>query len=284
VLVPTAASTTTLSGAGTNGRVLVAGNLVHTGSGRMHSYPFMADADLRCGPELAHLGTLSLNVQLQDPDKVVDADRFFQGRFSCELDGKDVTPGDNSWQVKATADAKVLADNIPVGAVCTVTEQLNVPPAKGYEWAEPTFSADRVKMAKRDPRKVTITNRARELPPPPPPPTPAATLTADPDEVETPEATEEPAAPTETPASEPTVRPEPAEPSTAPPPAPTATETSSDDAEAPQADPRPPSAGPGPFTTTAPFTLRGSFVWGPLVLLSVLTLLLRVRRRPKRLH
>ncbi len=39
-----------------------------------------------------------------------------------------------------------------------------------------------------------------------------------------------------------------------------------------------------PFTTTAPFTLRGAFVWGPMLLLSLLTLVVRIRRRPKRLH
>jgi hypothetical protein len=38
------------------------------------------------------------------------------------------------------------------------------------------------------------------------------------------------------------------------------------------------------MTTTAPFTLRGAFVWGPLLMLSLLTLLLRVRRRPRRMH
>ena len=31
----------------------------------------------------------------------------------------------------------------------------------------------------------------------------------------------------------------------------------------------------GPLTTTAPYTLRGAFVWGPLLLLSVLALRLR---------
>ena len=38
------------------------------------------------------------------------------------------------------------------------------------------------------------------------------------------------------------------------------------------------------MTMTAPFTLRGAFVWGPMLLLSLLTLVVRVRRRPKRLH
>jgi hypothetical protein len=286
LLVPTSPSTTTLAGAGTNGRILVAGDLVHTGAGLLHSYPLQTDPDLRCGPDLAHLGTLTLNVQLQDPDKVVDPDRFFQGKFTCTLDDKDVTPKDNTWQVRATADAKVLSDQIPVDAVCEVTEQLQVPPSARYEWADPTFSPDKVKVAKRDPRKITITNKALELPDPPEPTNTPATLTSDPDEEESPEPTPEPAAPTATPTvPEPTPTQEPAPPSTAPTPEPTETPTPTAESEPPpQADPRPPNGGPGPFTTTAPFTLRGTFVWGPLVLLSVLTLLLRTRRRPKRLH
>ena len=52
LLVPTAPSTTTLAGAGTNGRILVAGDLVHTGAGELHAYPFLPDpaARLRPGP------------------------------------------------------------------------------------------------------------------------------------------------------------------------------------------------------------------------------------------
>ncbi len=286
LLVPSSPSTTTLAGPGTNGRILVGGDLVHTGAGRLHSYPLQKDPDLRCGPALAHLGTLTLNVQLQDPDNVVNPDRFFQGKFTCTLDGADVTPKDNTWQVRATADAKVLSDQIPVDAVCVVTEQLQVPPSARYEWADPAFSPDdKVKVAKRDPRKITITNRARALPPEPEPTNPPATLTSDADDEESPEPTEEPAAPTATPPpSEPVASPEPPTPSTAPTPEPTETATPTAESEAPQADPRPPSGGPGPFTTTAPFTLRGTFVWAPLLLLSVLTLLLRTRRRPKRLH
>jgi choice-of-anchor A domain-containing protein len=285
LLVPTSPSTTTLAGAGTNGRILVAGDLVHTGTGQLHSYPLQVDADLRCGPALAHLGTLTLNVQVQDPDKVVDPERFFLGEFTCDLDGTDVTPKENTWRVRATADAKVLSDQIPVDAVCVVTEQLKVPPFAGYEWTDPTFSPEQVTVAKRDPRKVTVTNRARALPPEPEPTNPPATLTSNPDEEESPEPTEEPAPPPVTPTvPEPTPTPEPAPPSAAPTPQPTETPTPTAEAAPPQADPPRPSAGPGPVTTTAPFTLRGSFVWGPLLLLSVLTLLLRTRRRPKRLH
>jgi choice-of-anchor A domain-containing protein len=282
LLVPTTPSTTTLAGAGTSGRVLVAGDLVHTGAGRLHAYPFLSEPELRCGPELAHLGSLTLDVDLQDPDQVVEEGRNFWGRFSCTLDGADVTPGDGSWLVRAAADAKVLSDEIPVGAVCTVTEELPAAPAAGYEWTEPTYEPERVKVVKRELRLVEVTNRARALPLPPPPETPSTSPAPTPSaEVPVPEPP--PVTPSAPPASlpEPTARPEP----TTPAPAPAAEPTpSSSPASTPRTDPPRSPPGAAPLTTTAPFTLRGTFVWGPLVLLSVLTLLLRVRRRPKRLH
>ncbi len=284
LLVPSAPSTTTLAGAGANGRILVAGDLVHTGSGRLHSYPFLPDRDLGCTPEISHLGTLTLDVDLQDPGHVVPEDRFFQGQYSCELDGTDVTPGDDTWMVRAGADAKVLSDQIPVGAVCTVTERLEVPPAQDYEWAEPVLDPEQVKVAKRDPRGLTVTNRADALLEPPPPP---ATPPSDPTSTPTAVVVPEPPLPTTTPSAgpsseaEPTIPPREPSPTAQPSPAPeTATPTA--DAAVPHADPPRPGGDTGPFTTTAPFTVRGSFVWGPMLLLSVLTLLVRTRRRPVR--
>ena len=66
--------------------------------------------------------------------------------------------------------------------------------------------------------------------------------------------------------------------------APTTSPSSTVDAEAPNAEPPSNDGTAAPFTTTAPFTLRGAFVWGPMLLLSLLTLVVRIRRRPKRLH
>jgi choice-of-anchor A domain-containing protein len=294
VLVPTAGSTTTVSGGGTNGRVLVGGDLVHTGPGGLHSYPFPADG-MRCEPALAHLGTLNLDVEVQDPDGVVDPDRFFQGTLACDLDGRDVTPGDGTWRQRAGKDARLVADDLPVGAVCTVTEQLQVAPGKGYEWADADPAPTTVRIAKRDPKTVVLTNRVRALPAPPSPP---VTLTADPtpepvvltndaDPTPTPEPTETPdptisVGPTSLP--EPTNRPTPTSTptvSTAPEPEPSDVPTA--DASVPGSD-APRAERPSAPLTTAPFTLRGSFVWAPLLLLSVLTLLLKTRRRPKRLH
>jgi choice-of-anchor A domain-containing protein len=293
LLVPTAPSTTTLGGLGTNGRILVAGDLVHTGVGELHAYPFLPDGQLGCAADPVHLTQLTLDVRVEDPDRLVDRDRFFQGEFRCSLGGVDVTPAEHAWKLRASADPRVLSDQIPSGAVCKVTEQLDVPPAPFRAWSQPAISPDEVVVEKRQSLGFTITNRIEELPP-------APTQTTSP----TPTATPAPPAPTEsqpppppptepetpaaspTPSSivEPTNRPEPSSPSALPSSTPVSTPTPTIDAEAPNAEP-PHADGPaGPLTTTAPFTLRGAFVWGPLLMLSLLTLLLRVRRRPKRVH
>ena len=292
LLVPNAPSTTTLSGLGTNGRILVAGDLVHTGAGELHAYPFLPDAQLACGPDPVHLTTLTLDVELVDPDNVVEQGRFFEGRFDCTLDEADVTPADNTWRMRAGAAPRVLTDQIPADAVCTVTQRLDAPPAPFRAWAEPKIQPDVVVVAKRQNLGFTITNRVKDLPPPSqtsspnPSPTPTATPTPT-------ESVPEPPAPPPTPSSsptpssivEPTNRPDlPGSPSAVPTAAPTTSPSSTVDAEAPNAEPPNRSDSAGPFTTTAPFTLRGAFVWGPMLLLSLLTLLVRIRRRPKRLH
>ncbi|QIG44833.1 choice-of-anchor A family protein [Nocardioides anomalus] len=294
LLVPAADGTTTIAGGGTNGRVLVGGDLVHTGPGAMHSYPFPADG-LRCGPALEHRSSLSLDVELQDPDGVVDPDRFFQGTLTCDLDGRDVTPGDGTWRQRAGKDARLVAGDLPVGALCTVTEQLQVGPGKGYEWADPAPEPAKVRIAKRDPKTVVVSNRVKALPAPPSPP---VTLTADP----TPEPVVLTNEPTPTPTSQPTDTPDPTlsvgpttlpEPTNRPTPSgtptvstapePTPSDLPTADASVPGSD-APRAERPSAPLTSAPFTLRGSFVWAPLLLLSVLTLLLKTRRRPKRLH
>jgi hypothetical protein len=82
---------------------------------------------------------------------------------------------------------------------------------------------------------------------------------------------------------EPTSGPDLSTPTALPTAAPVPTSTSTVDASAPNAEP-PHNGETAAPVTTAPFTLRGAFVWGPLLMLSLLTLLLRVRRRPKRLR
>ncbi len=296
LLVPGAASTTTLGGLGTNGRILVGGNLVHTGEGELHAYPFLPDLQLRCAPDPVHTTTLSLDIELVDPDNVVEPDQFFEGDFECAVGGVDVTPADNRWKLRASGGMRVLSDQIQAGAVCTVRERLDFLPAPLYAWAEPVVQPEVVVVAKRENLGFTITNRVKDAAGPPtqtsgpnPDPEPTPTPTATPTPTES--VPEPPAPPTPssspTPSSnvEPTNRPElPGSPSASPSASATTSPTATTDAEEPNAD-SPRDDGPaGPFTTTAPFTLRGAFVWGPMLLLSVLTLLVRVRRRPARLH
>ena len=294
LLVPTAPSTTTIAGPGTNGRILVGGDLVHTGAGELHAYPFLPDAQLACGPDPVHLTTLSLDVELVDPDNVVEPGRSFEGHFDCTLGDEDVTPADNTWKLRAGVAAKVLSDQIPAGAVCNISQRLDAPPAPFRAWAEPKVQPDVVVVAKRQNLGFTITNRVKDLPPPPtqtstpntPTPTPTATPTPT-ESVPEPPPAPPPIPPSPTPSTivEPTSRPElSGSPSAVPTAAPTTSPSSTVDAEAPNAEPPNKDGTAAPFTTTAPFTLRGAFVWGPMLLLSLLTLVVRIRRRPKRLH
>ncbi|HET6939686.1 MAG TPA: choice-of-anchor A family protein, partial [Nocardioides sp.] len=150
LLVPTAPSTTTLAGQGTNGRILVAGDLVHTGLGELHAYPFLPDLQLTCAGDPVHLTALTLDVVVVDPDKVVDPERYFQGRFDCTLGGANVTPVDNTWKLRAGAAARVLSNLIPSGATCTVSERLDAAPAPFRTWADPAVAPDMVVVAKRE--------------------------------------------------------------------------------------------------------------------------------------
>ena len=271
LLVPAAASTTTLAGLGTNGRILVGGNLVHTGVGELHAYPFLPDEQLRCGPDPVHNTTLTLDIKLVDPDNVVEQGRFFEGQFECAVGDEDVTPADNSWKLRAGAAPRVLTDQIPAGAVCKVTERLDLAPAPFRAWADPVIEPGVVVVAKRRNLGSTITNRVKDLPPPP---------------------TQTPTTPTPTPTATPT--PTETVPEPPAPPTPSSTPTAVDDRRAHQppgaawladsaahglADDRHPRrpatprrrrptrrvrvVRPARMTVTAPLTLRGAFVWGP---------------------
>ena len=280
LLVPSAGSSTTLAGAGTNGRIVVAGDLVHAGAGRLHAYPLLPDDDLGCRGEVAHLGSITLALELEDPDhRLPDPDPAFQGRFECRLDGVDVTPEDGTWQLRAGTEPRVVSERVPVGAVCTLSERLQEPPTADWRWAEPQINPEEVQVAKRDPQGFRVVNRARALPLTTTPPDPVATAT---------EPVAEPVAgvpgeaiPEASPGGpEPEFEPGP-RPTRPPPPEPPATDA--DQADPPVAAPDPPPEGPaGPLATTAPLTLRGAFVWGPLLALSLLTMVLHVPRRARR--
>jgi choice-of-anchor A domain-containing protein len=289
LLVPTSPSTTTLTGGGTNGRLLVAGDLVHTGAGQLHSYPYQPDPDLRCAPQRVPVGTLTLDLALEDPDHVVPDSRVFEGRFECRLEGDNVTPADDTWRMRAGAETRVLSDQVPVGAACTVTQRLDDPPSLAREWAESAIEPARVVVAKRQPRGFSVTNRVRPLPQIEDPPAPDPTPTPDPVVPDPPPVSEppEPPEPPSTSIPEPTNAPQVPRPSDVPVPQPEATGGASPVGPAAGGHERAArGADPGPLTTTAPFTLRGSFVWGPMLMLSLLTLLVRIRRRPRhqRLH
>jgi outer membrane biosynthesis protein TonB len=89
----------------------------------------------------------------------------------------------------------------------------------------------------------------------------------------------EQSAPTEEPTAAPEQDPVPSIP---PAPEPVVPADEPDDADISAAPPVP--ASPGPLTTTAPYTLRGAFVWGPLLLLSVLALRMRYPWRRRRIR
>jgi choice-of-anchor A domain-containing protein len=294
LLVGATPSTTTVSGVGTNGRVYVAGDLVHAG-GELHSYPFVRDPALSCGPDLAHLGTLTLDVVLKDPADVVDPARSFEGTFACFLDGQDVTPGDGTWQLRAQAEDRVLSDRIPVDALCFIKEQLEWAPAPGWDWMPPDIAPARVKVAKRDPLGFTVTNSVQPIKTPPAPdqdePTPTPTPEPTPEPPSTPppdpapsapaDPTPTPDEPTPSPTDEPVV-PEEVLPTWLPTLEPTPPSSEPDEPVDVVADPPARPDGPGSLTTTAPYTLRGAFVWAPLLLLSVLALRMRFPWRYKR--
>ena len=84
--------------------------------------------ELGCAAEPVHLATLTLDVELQDPDHVVDQDRYFEGRFQCSIGGVDVTPRTTPGGCAPAPAPRVLSDQIPSGATCTVTERLDAPP------------------------------------------------------------------------------------------------------------------------------------------------------------
>ncbi len=124
-----------------------------------------------------HLTSLSLDIVLVDPDDVVDPDRFFEGRFECALGGVDVTPADNTWKMRAGAPARVLSDQIPAGAACTVTRaaRLARPRRSGSgpsPRSSPTWWSWRSARASasRSPTGCSDFPRRPRRPPPRPPP------------------------------------------------------------------------------------------------------------------
>lgn len=303
LLVGSAGSTTTLDGAGTNGRVFVAGDLQHRG-GELHSYPLLSDPDLACGPARQHLASLTLTLDVDDPGQVLRKDPYFDGSFTCILGGVDVTPGDGVWRLRATGQPEVLSAAVPVGSLCFVDQKLDGSPPTGWQWTEPTIFPAKVAIVKRQTSGFAVSNKLQQVKSPPttsdpepepttdPTPEPEPTTDPTPDPVE-PEPVQpvDPVEPTVPTVPEPEVPSIPNDdPTTSPddPLSPTGSDPDGDDSSADGDDdtvvadpPRSPGTA-GPLTTTAPYTLRGAFVWGPLLLISVLAMRLRFPWRPRK--
>jgi choice-of-anchor A domain-containing protein len=157
ILVADPDSSTTITVPGTNGRVWVAGDLVHGGVGaEMHAYPFDPDEDLECKPLI---GAITVDKVLDDPDGVVPPGRVFSGSVSCHLGGTDVTPDPATWSVTAGQDPVALANDVPVGAVCTLAEDaLTVPPGSDHDWGPVTITPASVTVSDEEVLGFTFTN------------------------------------------------------------------------------------------------------------------------------
>lgn len=121
------------------------------------------------------LGGLEMVKVLDDPYDVVDLTRFYSGTFSCVFkDGR--APLVGTWREQAGAPPVLLASGIPVGTVCTLTEDpILVPPLPGfpqYHWATPVISPATVTVVENTVARFTVTNIVVD--PIDPPTTPAA--------------------------------------------------------------------------------------------------------------
>jgi choice-of-anchor A domain-containing protein len=160
IVVPSPASSTMVSAPGTNGRVYVGGDLLHTGTGaEMHNYPFLPDEDFDCEEPGVEVGALAIQKIVSDPDDVVPADQDFTGTFECTLDGSDVTPPDNSWSVTASGQPVEIAAGLPVGAICTLEETPPADPDPAHTWEPADIAPDQVTIvAGTAPAAFTATN------------------------------------------------------------------------------------------------------------------------------
>ena len=130
ILVPNPSSTVTNSMPGTNGRIYVNGNLVHIGQGsEMHNYPFLPDSELDC---FAILGGFTVHKVVVDPDNVADPNQSFSGTYSCTHDGAPV--GNGTWSTTIGAQPTQVADQLPVGAVCSIAESPPSVTPPGHVW------------------------------------------------------------------------------------------------------------------------------------------------------
>ncbi|WP_052367221.1 DUF5979 domain-containing protein, partial [Paraoerskovia marina] len=71
---------------------------------------------------------------VDDPDEVLSGDETYTGTWECTLDGEPV--GDGTWSLTA-GETVTVAEDVPVGSVCTVEEDLPLPEISDGVWADP---------------------------------------------------------------------------------------------------------------------------------------------------
>ncbi|AMM20412.1 hypothetical protein AX769_09945 [Frondihabitans sp. PAMC 28766] len=162
VLVPAKGSVTTVT-ASTNGRLLVGGDLHFAGDGNeAHSYPF-PDPEFECKPTITPIpetGALAVQKVVDDPAGFVDSGRLYTGTYECQSPTGSAIPG-GSWGVRPESAPTVIADNLPVGSTCSLTE--TPPPTPdpsdpSYVWQPAVISPSPVMIAAGSASVVTVTN------------------------------------------------------------------------------------------------------------------------------
>lgn len=162
VLVPRTDSTSRITSS-TNGRVLVNGDMSFIGEGNeAHSFPF-PDDDLECKPVVdppTPTGGLAVLKRVVDPAGVVDPDQEYVGTWSCSAPGGATIPG-GSWRTGSDGTPTVVAQNLPVGSTCSISETPPTPPRPSdpsYGWAPPVVTPSTVTIGDGTVAEVTVTN------------------------------------------------------------------------------------------------------------------------------
>lgn len=162
ILVPRTDSTTRITSS-TNGRVLVNGDMSFIGEGNeAHSFPF-PDDDFECKPIVdppTPTGGLSVLKRVVDPAGVVDPDQEYVGTWSCSAPGGAAIPG-GSWRTGSDGTPTVVAQNLPVGSTCSISETPPTPPRPSdpsYGWATPVVTPSTVTIGDGTVAEVTVTN------------------------------------------------------------------------------------------------------------------------------
>lgn len=100
---------------------------------------------------------------VSDPDEVLSGTDTYTGSWECTADGSVVGEGD--WELVA-GETVTVAEGMPVGAECTVTEA-ELDPVDGATWSDPVIEGAPVTLTDladgSDPALVTVTNTIAEV-------------------------------------------------------------------------------------------------------------------------